>query len=77
MHTDVVIDYTNYKGNRRIRKILPIGIYWASTDYHPEEQWLLNAYDVEDIDSDGHYVVKWFAMCSIHSWDSVRSPVLE
>lgn len=59
----VVIDYTNWRGERRERTIEPIqrGIVLDSNQYHPERQWLLHAYD-----EDGK--VKTFAMSGIHSW---------
>ena len=59
----VVIDYTNYKNIRRFRRVEPLLIYRAANDWHPKEQWLLDAIDLED-DSR----VKSFAMSGIHSW---------
>lgn len=70
----VVIDYTNWKGNRRERPIRPVKILFGINDkYHPERQWLLEAVDLDD----NHLVVtetvaspstKFFAMKHIHSW---------
>lgn len=37
--------YTNYKGETCERNITPINLYWGSTEFHPEEQWLLSALD--------------------------------
>lgn len=59
---EVTIDYTNYKGERRERRIVPERIYWGSTEHHPSRQWLLDAYDVEKD------AARTFAMSNIHSW---------
>ncbi len=58
----VAIDYTNYRGERAIRRILPLRMRFAATEWHPERQWLLTAIDVEkDAERD-------FAMRDVHSW---------
>ena len=43
----VEIVYTNWKGVTAIRHIIPKDIFFGSTEWHQEEQWLLNAFDVE------------------------------
>lgn len=59
---EVVIDYTNWRGERRLRKIRPLtGMQFTKTRWHPEQQWLVQA-----VDEDG--TVKMFAMKDIHSW---------
>ena len=60
---EVIIDYTNWKGARRPRKIIPMGIRFTHNEYHPEEQWLLEAMDLED-----NYAVKTFSLKDVHSW---------
>lgn len=62
----VEIDYTNWKGERRIRKILPIHLWFGKTQWHPKEQWLLQAYDLEDSR------IKDFAMSGIKSWNPIN-----
>jgi predicted DNA-binding transcriptional regulator YafY len=62
---EVVIDYTNWKGVRGTRTIEPLRMYWGRTNYHPESQWLLNAYDPVKKE------VRIFAMKDIHSWAPV------
>lgn len=43
----VSIDYVNHRGERNWRDVLPLHIYFGSTERHPhEEQWLLAAIDV-------------------------------
>jgi len=53
----VVIDYTNWKGARRKRQIIPMSLTLGANDYHPDEQWLLSAMDLED-----GYAVKTFTV---------------
>jgi len=60
-HKTVTIDYTNWKGERRERTIIPINMYFGETKFHPGFQWLLDAYDLESRR-------KCFAMKDIHSW---------
>jgi len=63
MREKVTIDYTNWKGERRVREIIPTGgLRFSTTGWHSSPQWLLAATDVED------GVVKEFAMKHIHSW---------
>jgi predicted DNA-binding transcriptional regulator YafY len=38
--------YTNYKGIISNRKVMPINLYWGSTEYHEGDQWLLKAFDL-------------------------------
>ncbi len=39
--------YTNYRGETGYRDIVPQEIWFGATQWHPEEQWLLDAHDVE------------------------------
>jgi hypothetical protein len=57
------LDYTNWRGIRSIRKVQPVDIKFTSNEWHPEEQWLLIAFDLEDA-----YIEKGFAIKNIHSW---------
>src|SRR4051812_21068783 len=60
----VVIDYTNWRGRREKRTIRPRWLWFGSTEYHPEPQWLLCAFDGDkEADRD-------FAMSGIHSWSA-------
>lgn len=58
----VKICYTNYKGETAIREIIPLQIWYGSTEYHPEEQWLLEAYDVDKQAS------RSFSLKDIRAW---------
>ncbi len=59
----VVINYTNWKGVTALRKIIPKKIFFGSTEWHKEEQWLLEAYDV-DKNADRSFAIK-----DIKSWE--------
>ncbi len=43
----ITILYKNWKGEIGYRRILPQGIRFASSEFHPEEQWLLDAFDLD------------------------------
>jgi len=43
----VRIVYTNYRGETAERRIIPKELIFGSTEYHPEEQWLLVAFDLD------------------------------
>lgn len=53
------IDYINWRGERRIRNIIPIDVKLRSTPHHPEKQWILSAFDEDKGD------VRDFAMNNI------------
>lgn len=59
----VTIDYTNWRKERRRRKIQPLRLAFKNTEWHPDTQWLLEAADCED------GKIKEFAMKDIHSWE--------
>ena len=61
----VEIDYTNYRGERRLRKILPLRWSFGQNAYHKDgEQWFVTAVDLETEQ------IRTFAMKDIHSWKS-------
>ncbi|WP_185756009.1 hypothetical protein [Brucella anthropi] len=43
--TPVKIAYTNYRGETSVRTITPQRLWHGSTEWHPEPQWLVTAYD--------------------------------
>ena len=43
----VTLTYTNWRGETAQRTITPKRIWWGATDWHPEPQWLLTAFDAE------------------------------
>lgn len=65
MHKDktvVQFAYLNYKGEFAIRNINPIKIFFGSTEWHKEPQWLLRAYDYDK------KAEREFAMKDISNW---------
>lgn len=59
---EVSIVYTNYRGETAIRRIVPKKIWFGKTDWHPEEQWLLDAVDMEK------NAERSFALKDIRAW---------
>ena len=44
----LVLTYTNHRGETGVRRIIPLAApWWGQTDWHPEPQWLLRAFDVD------------------------------
>jgi predicted DNA-binding transcriptional regulator YafY len=58
----VNILYTNYRGETGYRNIIPHRIWFGSTQWHPADQWLLDAHDVEK------NAIRNFAMSDIKDW---------
>ncbi|SDY71270.1 hypothetical protein SAMN05216554_1258 [Herbiconiux ginsengi] len=58
----VRIHYTNYRGVTDWRVIEPEAIWFGSTEWHPEPQWLLDAVDVERGEK------RTFALVDLHEW---------
>ena len=66
--TDLLIDYTNWRGERRVRRIRPNAIrFAASPPWHPDKTWLLTAQDMDTGEQ------RDFAMVCIHSITECRS----
>lgn len=42
------VAYTNWRGETRLRRLVFLRVYYGSTRWHPEPQWLLEAFDKED-----------------------------
>lgn len=61
----VSIAYKNWKGVVGVRLITPLRIYWGKNQWHPEEQWLMDAYDHEKEATRG------FAMKDVSRWESM------
>ncbi len=58
----VVIDYTNYRGDRFRRTVRPIRIWFGENEYHSPAQWLLDADDISKGEP------RTFALTDVHSW---------
>lgn len=55
--------YRNWRGEVSERRVLPIKVYWGSTDWHPEPRWLLYAYDLV------REAARTFALDDVIFWD--------
>lgn len=60
----VQILYTNYKGETAHRNIVPERIWFGATEWHPQAQWLLDAFDLEK------NALRNFALKDIHEWSN-------
>lgn len=58
----VVIDYTNHRGERSERTILPQRMFFGANEWHTDPQWLVEAMDIEK------NALRTFALRDIHSW---------
>ena len=70
MSDHVVIDYTNYRGERSKREIIPVfqSLRFSKNEWHTDVQWLMDAFDVEK------NAWRTFAMKDIHSWEPLPAP---
>jgi predicted DNA-binding transcriptional regulator YafY len=41
------IVYRNYRGETARREVVPQRVWFGATNWHPEEQWLLDAIDLK------------------------------
>lgn len=59
----VAIRYVNHRGEEAVRRIVPLKLWYGSEKpWHPEPQWLLDAYD---LDKDAS---RTFAMEGVSEW---------
>ena len=59
---EVTIVYKNHRGETGERRIIPRKLWFGSTEWHKEDQWLLDALDT------GKGAMRGFAMKDILSW---------
>jgi len=62
VNAPLLIDYTNWRGERRVRRIQPLSIWHGVSEFHDGEQWFIRALDM---DQDGG-PMRDFAMSGIH-----------
>jgi hypothetical protein len=67
-HRVVTILYTNHRGETAERRIIPRRLRFGSSPWHPDEQWLLDAVDVEKDQR------RTFAMKDVQRWGSTGKP---
>lgn len=53
----VTITYTNHRGETSDRRIIIKGITWTETEWHPQEQYIVQAWDC-DKDADRSFALK-------------------
>jgi hypothetical protein len=58
----VTFTYKNYRGEISTRLIYPLGIVFGATEWHPQPQWLLTAFDIQK------NAERTFAMKDISDW---------
>lgn len=46
-NTPLVFLYTNHEGKESFRHAVPKSIRFDSTEWHPEKQWIMRAWDVD------------------------------
>jgi predicted DNA-binding transcriptional regulator YafY len=44
---ELMFDYVNWRGEKGSRRVIANRIYFGSTEYHKEPQWIMAAYDFE------------------------------
>ncbi len=60
----VSILYANHRGETSSRIVIPHRIWFGRTEWHPEDQWLLDAYDLE------RQANRSFALKDIKTWSA-------
>jgi hypothetical protein len=58
----IAVDYTNWRGERRVRKIVPVRIFPGSNQWHKEPQWLMEVVEPDDGET------KTLAFAGIHGF---------
>ena len=58
----VTFTYKNWKGVVAVRTVIPQGIFFGKTEWHPKKQWLLKAWDCDKQD------YRDFAIEDISNW---------
>jgi predicted DNA-binding transcriptional regulator YafY len=46
-HTNIKIFYKNWKNVTSERNIIPVKIWFGETEFHKEEQWFMEAFDLD------------------------------
>jgi len=63
---DVEIDYTNWRGERKVRRIRPLKFMFGANQWHPKPTWLCWAMDLESRE------FRYFALEGVHAWKELR-----
>lgn len=43
---EIEIDYTNYRGERAVRKIIPWRLDYKTSEHHSTRQWMIVGWDI-------------------------------
>lgn len=43
----IEFEYTNYRGEESYRRVVALGVEFRASDWHPEQQWLMRALDLD------------------------------
>lgn len=69
-YTIIQFEYTNHRGEKAVRKVRPIRIWFGSTAWHPEAQWLLEGFDLDRKET------RDYAMSNMHGgWARVGATI--
>lgn len=60
----VEIDYTNYRGERAVRRIQPFALVYEETEWHGWS-WIVKAYDLDK------KAMRSFALDKMHYWKGI------
>lgn len=58
----VYVRYINHRGETACRLVRPIRLWFGSTAWHPEPQWLMECFDVQKGET------RDFAMSNVLTW---------
>ena len=47
MDHPIKVIYTNWRNETAVRSIIPLKVYFGATEYHTQQQWLLEVWDIE------------------------------
>jgi len=53
----LIFRYKNWEGKEAVRRVMPIELWYGKTEWHPKEQWLLKAWDL-DKDAERNFAFK-------------------
>lgn len=60
----LTITFTDSTGVERERCVIPQRVWFGSTEWHPDAQWLLDAYDMD------RHAVRSFELARVRGFDS-------
>jgi predicted DNA-binding transcriptional regulator YafY len=61
----VEIEYTNYRGESALRRVVPMRIWFGESEWHKGPQWFMDALDLD------RQAERSFAMADVHRWEQI------